>query len=623
VEGRTFFQLSRFPQFIEAIMQRLRAVLKGEQRESIEAALDTFLGRFFDELLPQPGVSVRPNLSGSPATVTVLCNSEMLADTIALVFLRHGLTIVKQGLMPALSEVAGAMADWREACPGERDALKVRLQDVEHSIHAVRKLAWSSGPSAACTSPIAGDGVSAVAPENGDDGEDGAALQRDASMLILQDLLEVSMAHSHAEGTCLESGSLVVGQEGDGTVRITSRSSSGVPLTGGKLPFKVSLYKCEEGEGEGGGQDEPVVAATAVYLGDGVYEAKLTAPADPGAGWNSRDMAASMTVELFNSPVAGSPFSVTLTTASAAACEVSGPGLSLAEPGEPADLHIIARGAHGGPHTILPHNGLTFSITVVKPNSSPSSTLKFESSVESTGEGGRYRARYVIDKDDRSKEVSLSVMLHGRHVAGSPFAVQVKLKPLHIMPGVLHDFPKARLSEWALVYDEPYTHATMTSSFPAVGEWLFICASEEGSDTVTLGAFGERKEVTQDHTKSDSIAHYHHGAYWYWRPNRSVGFASRQHISLNHADTCDEGAADRLSWHFQQSGNGGWRVGDIKGLEKNCGPWRKQIYVWPASAALSYNRAPSPSPVSVPHQSQFPLTTAKGWQPSKKTLARG
>jgi hypothetical protein len=88
--------------------------------------------------------------------------------------------------------------------------------------------------------------------------------------------------------------------------------------------------------------------------------------------------------------------------------------------------------------------------------------------------------------------------------------------------------------------------------------------------------------IHQDNTGSDNIGFPHHGAYWYWRPHRAVGFASMQQIRLNHADMCDVAAEDRLSWHFQQSGNGGWRVGDVKGLDKKAGPWRKRIYVWPA-----------------------------------------
>jgi hypothetical protein len=154
-----------------------------------------------------------------------------------------------------------------------------------------------------------------------------------------------------------------------------------------------------------------------------------------------------------------------------------------------------------------------------------------------------------------------------------------------LQAGVLHDFPLAALEEeWVCCYDQPYSHATMTEHFPLVGEWLFVCAVLEGGDRAALGAFGQRTEVMMDHTGSDSLARAHHGAYWYWRPHRAVGFASSAKISLNHADTCDEGAADRLSWHFHQSGNGGWRVGDVTGLDKDPKAWRKRVYVWPASA---------------------------------------
>ncbi len=93
--------------------------------------------------------------------------------------------------------------------------------------------------------------------------------------------------------------------------------------------------------------------------------------------------------------------------------------------------------------------------------------------------------------------MSVSVTLHGIHVGGSPFAIPVKLKPLHMVAGVVHDFELSKLSEWRLFYDVPYDHDTMESAFPTSGEWIFVAAFMDGSDTIALGAFAERSVVTK------------------------------------------------------------------------------------------------------------------------------
>jgi len=287
---------------------------------------------------------------------------------------------------------------------------------------------------------------------------------------------------------------------------------------------------------------------------------------------------ASLAVDLYGTAVAGSPFSVTLTRVCPDRCEATGDGVQRATPGTPAGFEVLLRDRCGSA-VRLP--GARLHVSLSGADGAP---LGHTADVAFDEGSGSYRGQYTIAEAERQPEARLSVKIFGRHVAGSPFGVGVRLKPLHMLPGIVHDFPVDRLSEWALVYDKPYNHATMTSSFPTFGEWLFVCAALEGSATIPLGAFAERSVVTQDNTGSDTVAFLHHGAYWYWRPHRAVGFAPSSQIALNHADTLDEGSAERLSWHFQQAGNGGWRVGDVKGLEKDPGRWRKRVYVWPAAS---------------------------------------
>lgn len=154
--------------------------------------------------------------------------------------------------------------------------------------------------------------------------------------------------------------------------------------------------------------DEPLSSATLKYVGGGAYEAEVELPEDilpPG----DSDPPGSITVELYGSPVAGSPFSVTLTRVSPpdCYCEAGGGGLRSAEPGAPAAFEVVSCG-RGGAKLAAPR-GLPFAVSVApaegggRGRQAPS--FRYDSAVEPVGDGGRFSARYTIHEEERVEEV--------------------------------------------------------------------------------------------------------------------------------------------------------------------------------------------------------------------------
>jgi hypothetical protein len=70
------------------------------------------------------------------------------------------------------------------------------------------------------------------------------------------------------------------------------------------------------------------------------------------------------------------------------------------------------------------------------------------------------------------------------------------------------------------------------------------------------------------------------GAYWYYIPGMSFGFASEGDIYLDPVDFSDTNCENRLSWYLDGQ-TGGYRAGCSMNLNDNTN-WRKIIYscIW-------------------------------------------
>ena len=91
-------------------------------------------------------------------------------------------------------------------------------------------------------------------------------------------------------------------------------------------------------------------------------------------------------------------------------------------------------------------------------------------------------------------------------------------------------------------------------------------------------------------TTSTNTAYLHNGAYWYFYPGYSMGFADVAAVNLNPADLSSADCASRLSWHLD-NGAGGYRAGCTTSL--NTDPtWTKLIFSMFVSLAETYNLCP-------------------------------
>ena len=150
-----------------------------------------------------------------------------------------------------------------------------------------------------------------------------------------------------------------------------------------------------------------------------------------------------------------------------------------------------------------------------------------------------------------------------------------------LVPGIQTSFPDDFLSGWTEAYDAPYNEKTtkdqLLDNVPPSAKVVFVGARNAAGDIV-LGAMGLRDEVMQI-TSSKSKAHAHNGLFWYFHPGQSFGFAPVEDISLSSADTKDDHADERLSWHCDKGG--GYRAGSRSGspgdLNSNS-EWRKLLY---------------------------------------------
>ena len=127
-------------------------------------------------------------------------------------------------------------------------------------------------------------------------------------------------------------------------------------------------------------------------------------------------------------------------------------------------------------------------------------------------------------------------------------------------------------------YDQPYSYVTTSSDFSACNGIINFVGAKTSSSATTfaVGAFGLNSIFSR--TSSYSTATYDQGgAYWYFIPGYSFGFADVSSVSLNECDVgSSPNCASRLCWHMDL-GAGGYRAGCTLGLNSDT-TWRKVIY---------------------------------------------
>jgi hypothetical protein len=162
-------------------------------------------------------------------------------------------------------------------------------------------------------------------------------------------------------------------------------------------------------------------------------------------------------------------------------------------------------------------------------------------------------------------------------------SVQVPI-PVH---GIMKNLPK--LSQCQLCQDVPYSYPTKSLDVlncKAKGGFIAIAAKKQKDEllAVVAGLYSLQLQETYSISRATGPIN---GAFWYYMPGKSFGFANSTSIFLDAADKgefrltndTDIGCAERLSWHLD-AGVGGWRAGCQTGLNDDEGwfRWRKVMY---------------------------------------------
>jgi len=171
---------------------------------------------------------------------------------------------------------------------------------------------------------------------------------------------------------------------------------------------------------------------------------------------------------------------------------------------------------------------------------------------------------------------------------------------LAVSSGIELDYPEFEMAGWTKVLDVPYSHASVSADVNLCSGYDYIavgCKSSPQASVISLIAMEEYSFVSSGVPLSTNTAYKNpanaNGAYWTVYPSKSIGFAPNSAVSLHSADTTDRADPNRLSWHYDNGGHGGWRCGATTSLNSNT-QWHKLIY------CASGNQVPVPPPVVAP-----------------------
>ena len=128
------FRLTRFPNFLNAILSNAKVVLK-TMVESLASTITSCTDTFFGEM--SPWVSIKLMTDSKQVAVNVSCKSDVLVENIIFSFIRH---LPCQGLVNGLSETAAGVENWVESCQEVRAEVQNRLQRLKAAEKGIASL---------------------------------------------------------------------------------------------------------------------------------------------------------------------------------------------------------------------------------------------------------------------------------------------------------------------------------------------------------------------------------------------------------------------------------------------------------------------------------------------------
>eukprot|EP00731_Ephydatia_muelleri_P037516 Em0494g1a len=146
--------------------------------------------------------------------------------------------------------------------------------------------------------------------------------------------------------------------------------------------------------------------------------------------------------------------------------------------------------------------------------------------------------------------------------------------------GVVYNHDEASLLSNGFVkcYDQPYSYGTSSYDFSSCNGYINFVGAKTSSSATTfaVGAFG-LYTIFSTTTSTTTATYDLGGAYWYFYPSYSFGFADVSSVTLNECDVASSpDCTSRLCWHMDL-GVGGYRAGCTLGLNSDA-TWRKVVY---------------------------------------------
>jgi hypothetical protein len=126
--------------------------------------------------------------------------------------------------------------------------------------------------------------------------------------------------------------------------------------------------------------------------------------------------------------------------------------------------------------------------------------------------------------------------------------------------------------------DVPYSHVTTVADIEnckSRGNVFAAAAKSSASpDRLALVAMLLSSDLVTTSSTSSASGPFN-GAFWYYFPGKSFGFASVRSINIYYVDESTSSCEYRLSWHLDGSSSG-WRAGCATEIRDSS--WRKVMY---------------------------------------------
>ena len=150
-----------------------------------------------------------------------------------------------------------------------------------------------------------------------------------------------------------------------------------------------------------------------------------------------------------------------------------------------------------------------------------------------------------------------------------------------VLDGIVNDLPEADIlaGGFEVCHNDLYNAVLDEAAVEVACDQpvLMMACREVGEANFLVAGMGMRDEIFRMTDAGNSHTHLHNGIQWYYNSNNwAWGFApAGAGVSLGQADTNNDQAAQKLSWHTTNAG--GWRCGEATGLNNDAG-WERYVF---------------------------------------------